>query len=123
MRKKLYAAFIIPIVLAVVRLLLAIIVFVGLISTKLNWIQIWHIIAIPVYLFVYLKLFKDIIPILGFVLPDLLTVFLLLFVLKVSVPFSVILLIVFDIVSMVAFFVKASYFPYYIEGTEDKDIL
>ncbi len=120
MRRKLLLAYYMPIAVGVLRVLTTMAVFVwNPQALPLRFIQVIPLIVLLVSLFSYMKLFTDNDPIVSLLLPTIVH-FLVIFGFRrqvVLIPFLP--LVVLDIVYLFVKGLKATMFPFEIEGEED----
>ena len=120
--KFLKTIFILPAIVAALRLLLTAIVFIfNPTDMSLRFIQSFPVIVLLVSLFTYLKLYSDSAPVITLLLPSIAHIIIIFIFTRHLEILPFIPVIILDIFYIIIKGIKATAFPFEIEGEEDED--
>ena len=122
-KRKMLFCYYLPGIIGLIRIITTLVFFIwNPVGLALRYFQILLLISYAVHLFCYFKLYDDGIPIITIIAPSIIHGVIIFIFVKQIPLLSLGILLGMDIVFLITKSIKASYFPFDIEGDEEEDL-
>ena len=122
-RKKMLFCYYLPVIIALIRFIVTFVYFMwNPLNLSLRYLQVIVLLIYVAHIFMYLKLFDDGVPVISIIAPDLVHWIIIFVFMKEIQLLQIGILFAIDIIFLCTKGLKASYFPFDIDGDDEEDL-